>query len=102
MVHQCLTFLEGIQGFLFNKKRVCKIIQKSSNQKKTLFINNELYGCKILDIVFGKKNLGEVLYNFFQGLNHIHHIYIWQLLITRKNGKNKIEQGFFEGDRHQI
>jgi hypothetical protein len=27
------------------------------------------------------------LYNFFQGLNHIHHIYIWQLLITRKNRK---------------
>jgi hypothetical protein len=86
MVHQCPTFLEGIQGFLL-KKKVCKVVQKLSKQKKALFGNHELYGCKILDIIFGILFWEEVLYNFFQGLNHIHHIYIWQLLITRKNGK---------------
>ncbi len=68
MVDRCLTFLEGIQGFLFKKKRVCKIIQKSSNQKKALFGNNELYGCKILDIVFGKKNWGKFCTIFFKDL----------------------------------
>jgi hypothetical protein len=74
MVHQCLTFLEGIQGFLCFFKRVCKIVQKSSKQKKFFFGNHELYGCKILDIIFGNVFLGEVLYNFFQGLNHMLHL----------------------------
>jgi hypothetical protein len=72
--------------FLLEKK-FCKIAPKSSKKKKALFGNHELYGCKILDIIFGIIFWEEILYNFFQGLNHIHHIYIWQLLITRKNRK---------------
>jgi len=64
MVHQCPTFLEGIQGFSL-KKRVCKIVQKSSKQKKALFGNHELYGCKILDIIFGIFFLGGSFVQFF-------------------------------------